>query len=410
MNKVFLVMLLCIAGVQFSHAQAKLPTSATTSTTKEEQELLDLSKTKWTWMADKNVEALNGLFDEKCVFVHMGGSWGKTQELNTIKGGMIWYKKAEVYGASVNIFGNTAILLNDIDLLAVVGGNEVIHAFMVTEVYIKQKGKWKMGSLTFSTLLRPVKMKTTAQHSLEKIWESDSVSLRNPESVLYDAKSNSLYVSSMGSGSVVQLDNNGNLIKKDLVTGLNSNKGSALFNGLLYTAETSAVAVIDVDKGTIVKRISVEGAQMLNDLAMDAKGVIYVSDTRAGKVYRIEGDKPTVYLENMPGANGLLSINTDLYVLTSTGFQKVDANKVVTKIADGFESGLDGIVLIGENEFIISNYQGILYYVKADGTKQLLLDTRANHIMANDISYNSQTKTLYVPSFSTNRIIAYRVK
>jgi DNA-binding beta-propeller fold protein YncE len=396
--------------MQFSHAQAKLPGSAIKSVTKEEQELLDLSKTKWTWMADKNVEALNGLFDEKCVFVHMGGSWGKTQELNTIKGGMIWYKKAEVYGASVNILGNTAILLNDIDLLAVVGGNEVTHAFMVTEVYIKEKGKWKMGSLTFSTLLRPVKMNTNAQHSLEKIWESDTVAIRNPESVLYDATSNSLYVSSMGSGSVVRLDNNGNVIKKDLVTGLNSNKGSALFNGLLYTAEISAVAVIDVDKGTVVKRIPVEGAQMLNDLAMDAKGIIYVSDTRAGKVYKIEGDKPTVYLENMPGANGLLSVNTDLYILTSTSFQKVDANKVVTKIADDFESGLDGIVMIGENEFIISNYQGILYYVKADGTKQLLLDTRANRIMANDISYNSQTKTLYVPSFSTSRIIAYKVK
>lgn len=158
MKKVIIGLLLCIVSVQLSHAQAKLPNSGTASTVKEEQELLDLSKTKWQWMADKNVEALNGLFDEKCVFVHMGGSWGKTQELNTIKGGMIWYKKAETYGASVNIFGNTAILLNDIDLLAVVGGNEVTHAFMVTEVYLKEDGKWKMGSLTFSTLLRPVKM------------------------------------------------------------------------------------------------------------------------------------------------------------------------------------------------------------------------------------------------------------
>lgn len=259
-----------------------------------------------------------------------------------------------------------------------------------------------MVMLIYSTLL--------AQHNLEKIWESDSVTIRNPESVLYDATSNSLYVSSMGSGSVVRLDNNGMVIKKDLVTGLNSNKGSALFNGLFYTAETSAIAVIDVDKGTIVKRIPVEGAIMLNDVAMDSKGAIYVSDTRAGKVYKIEGDKPIVYLENMPGANGLLTVNTDLYVLTSTSFQKVDANKVVTKIADGFESGLDGIVMIAENEFIISNYQGILYYVKADGIKQLLIDTRANHIMSNDISYNSKTQTLYVPSFSTNRIIAYKVK
>lgn len=253
-------------------------------------------------------------------------------------------------------------------------------------------------------------MKTTAQLSLEKIWESDSISIRNPESVLYDEASNSLYVSSMGSGSVVRLDNNGKVIRKDLVTGLNSNKGSAFFKNLLYTAETSGVAVIDVNKGKIVKRIPVKDAQMLNDLTIDSKGVIYVSDTRSGKIYKIEGGKPGVYLENMTGANGLLTVNTDLYALTATSFQKVDANKVITKIADGFESGLDGIVMIGENEFIISNYQGILYYVKADGTKQLLLDTRANHIMSNDIGYNSKTKTLYVPSYSTNRIIAYKVK
>lgn len=165
MKKVILGIFL-FAGVQLVNAQAKLPNAATTGATKEEQELLDLSKTKWVWMADKNVDSLNGLFDEKCVFVHMGGSCRKAQELNTIKGGMIWYKKAEIYGASVNIVGNTAILLNDIDLLAVVGGAEVTHAFMVTEVYVKEGGKWKMGSLTFSTLLRPVKMNnnTNQQH------------------------------------------------------------------------------------------------------------------------------------------------------------------------------------------------------------------------------------------------------
>ncbi len=159
MKKAIIAVFLCIASVQLSRAQANLPNSTTANPTKEEQGLLDLSKTKWTWMADKNADSLNTLFDERCVFVHMGGSWGKTQELNTIKNGFIWYKKAAIYGASVNIFGNTAILLNDIDLLAVVGGNEVTHAFMVTEVYLKENGKWKMGSLTFSTLLRPVKMK-----------------------------------------------------------------------------------------------------------------------------------------------------------------------------------------------------------------------------------------------------------
>lgn len=68
------------------------------------------------------------------MFIHMGGSWGKTQELATIKSGCIWYKKAEVYSVIVNMFGNTAILLIDIDLVAEVGGREVTNPFMVTEV------------------------------------------------------------------------------------------------------------------------------------------------------------------------------------------------------------------------------------------------------------------------------------
>src|SRR5580765_5708726 len=115
-----------------------------------------------------------------------------------------------------------------------------------------------------------------AQHSLEKVWETDSLTLRNPESVLYDSNSNTLYVSSMGAGTIVLIGLDGKVIKNDWVTGLTSNKGSALFNGLLYTAETSSVAVIDVDKATIVKRIPVEGSQMLNDVAIDPKGIIYV--------------------------------------------------------------------------------------------------------------------------------------
>jgi 23S rRNA pseudoU1915 N3-methylase RlmH len=145
--------------IQLTHAQAKLPNIADVNVTKEEKEILDLSKNKWTWMSEKNAEALNDLFAEKSVFVHMGGSWGKSQELNIIKGGGIWYKKAEVYGASVNFFGNVAILLNEIDLVAVVGGNEVVNPFMVTEVFVKENGSWKMGSLTFSKLNRPVKIK-----------------------------------------------------------------------------------------------------------------------------------------------------------------------------------------------------------------------------------------------------------
>ena len=123
----------------------------------KQEKIINLSKQKWQGMAEKNVDLLEKLFDDKSMFIHMGGTWGKSEELTTIKNGNIWYKKVEIYNVTINIFGNTAILLNDIDLIAVVGGNEVINPFMVTEVYIKTKGIWKMASLTFSRLVRPVK-------------------------------------------------------------------------------------------------------------------------------------------------------------------------------------------------------------------------------------------------------------
>jgi hypothetical protein len=120
-----------------------------------EQEVIQLSNDKWQWMSDKNVDKLTPLFDDKSVFVHMGGSWGKTQEINIIKSGGIHYKKADVHEVSVNIIGNTAILLNKITLLAVVGGNEVTNPFIVTEVYIKDNSGWKLGSLSFTKLMTP---------------------------------------------------------------------------------------------------------------------------------------------------------------------------------------------------------------------------------------------------------------
>ena len=118
-----------------------------------EQEIIKLSKEKWQWMSDKNADVLDDLFHEKSVFVHMGGSWGTNRELSIIESGGIWYKKADIHDVSVKIIDHTAILLNRIDLLAVVGGNEVTNPFEVTEVYIKQDGSWKLGSLSFTKLM-----------------------------------------------------------------------------------------------------------------------------------------------------------------------------------------------------------------------------------------------------------------
>jgi Domain of unknown function (DUF4440) len=121
-----------------------------------EEEIKTLSKNKWQWMADKDVDKLGNLFDKQAMFVHMGGSWGKERELDIIKSGFIHYKKADIHEVlKPIIIENTVVLLNRITLLAVVGTNEVSNPFMVTEVYVKVGNEWKMGSLSFSKLMSP---------------------------------------------------------------------------------------------------------------------------------------------------------------------------------------------------------------------------------------------------------------
>jgi hypothetical protein len=120
------------------------------------EEIKSLSKDKWQWMADKDIDKLDKLFDSQSMFVHMGGSWGKERELDIIKNGFIHYKKADIHEVlNPIIIDKTIVLLNRITLLAVVGGNEVSNQFMVTEVYVKTSNEWKMASLSFSKLMSP---------------------------------------------------------------------------------------------------------------------------------------------------------------------------------------------------------------------------------------------------------------
>jgi len=135
--------------------QTLIVTSGAAQGTPQEQEILSLSRTKWRWMSERKVDSLAALFHDEAVFVHMGGTMSKTQELDVIRGGMIQYKTAEIQEASVRFIGSTAILLNRIRLTAVVGGNEVINPFVVTEVYVQQNGAWKLVSLSFTRLLTP---------------------------------------------------------------------------------------------------------------------------------------------------------------------------------------------------------------------------------------------------------------
>ena len=142
MKKTISILTILLLLGQFSFAQSS----------KDEQTVLQISKDKWQWMADKNVDKLKDLFDAKAKFVHMSGTWKTDEELEIIKSGSIWYKEAKVHDSTIEISGNTAIVWNRITLDAVVRGNVAVTEFTVTEVYQKQKKAWKMLALTFSSV------------------------------------------------------------------------------------------------------------------------------------------------------------------------------------------------------------------------------------------------------------------
>lgn len=141
-----------LMGTQESFAQAPITSTTTVNPTNAEQELINLSKQKWQWMADKNVDKLASLFHDKSKFVHMSGTWKKAEELDIIKTGRIWYKKADVHDTAVELIDDTAIVWNRITLTAVVRGSDAVTEFTVTEAYKKQGADWKLLALTFSSV------------------------------------------------------------------------------------------------------------------------------------------------------------------------------------------------------------------------------------------------------------------
>ena len=147
--KVFIIGLLFLS---MSVISLNAQNASTQDNTAKEQELINLSKDKWQWMADKNADKLAPLFHDESKFVHMSGTWKKDEELEIIKTGSIWYKKADVHDVAVEVVDNIAIVWSRITLHAMVRGNEVSTQFTVTEVFKQEQNTWKLLALTFSSV------------------------------------------------------------------------------------------------------------------------------------------------------------------------------------------------------------------------------------------------------------------
>lgn len=255
---------------------------------------------------------------------------------------------------------------------------------------------------------------TKAQQLSKSIWESTNLPV--PESVLYSPTDNKLYVSLIDGagnikdvkGGVAILNTDGSINNANWIEGLNAPKGLARFKKTLFVADITALVSIDIPSGKIINKLEIENAVFLNDVTVDDKGVVYVSDTRTNKIHRIRNGQSEVYLENVTNANGLKWINKKLYVLAGTELWKIDEKKKVSVIAKGFEKAGDGLEQLKNGDFIVSCWAGLIYYVKANGEIKKLQDVQGQMNTA-DLGYNPKENVLYIPTFNHNSVIAYQL-
>ncbi len=252
---------------------------------------------------------------------------------------------------------------------------------------------------------------------LVKLWETDTI-LKVPESVLLSKEKKIIYFSNIdgqplgkdSKGSIGTCDLNGKNINNNWVTGLSAPKGMAIYNGALYVSDIDEVVVIDIATAKIKTHIPVTGAIFLNDVTINDKGIVYVSDSKTEKIHRIEGGKVTDFVSGQPNANGVLAVGEELYFLAKGTLWKADKNKTLTKIAEGMDGSTDGLEQTKDKDFIVSAWVGIIYYVKANGTVYQLLDSRAEKLNTADIDLDVENNILYVPRFFANKVTAYTLK
>lgn len=257
----------------------------------------------------------------------------------------------------------------------------------------------------------------SAQPSLEQLWLTEGVSV--PESVLVyrNGRANFLLVSQIdgesntkdGKGGIAKMSLDGDLDDVNWITGLNAPKGMAHFDGKLYVADVDELVVINIKSAEIEKKITVPGAIFLNDVTVDTRGTIFVSDMKTGKIHSYANNVLSDYAGKLENVNGLKTIGSNLVVGAGTHLYLIDDQKTRLDIASGFAQDIDGVESINKGDFLVSCWAGLLYYVHLSGKVDLLLDSQKTGINTADIGFDSVTQTVYVPNFSKNSVTAYKL-
>ena len=250
--------------------------------------------------------------------------------------------------------------------------------------------------------------------TLTKIWETDSTLTTN-ESVLYDAASGKIYVSNIegqptdkdGKGSISIIDKDGKIVTQEWVTGLNAPKGMGIANGNLYVTDIDQLVEINLESGEITNKYPIEGGQFLNDLAT-YDGKVYFTDMNTGKVHMLEGGNISTVTEGHESINGI-AVGDDgmLYVLDKTGMKSLQADGTSMLMNDVVTGG-DGLVILGDGNYVASRWAGEIYFVNGEG-ETLLLDTKDASSNTADIGFIPGDNIVLVPTFFKNKVVAYKL-
>ncbi|MFC2112929.1 SMP-30/gluconolactonase/LRE family protein [Bacteroidota bacterium] len=267
---------------------------------------------------------------------------------------------------------------------------------------------------------------SSQKYSLVKVWETDTV-FQTPESVVYDALRDRLYVSNYNrfprdlastNDFISALDLDGNIVKLKWITGLIAPCGISIHADHLYIAERDGISKYNIETEKLIEKISLKTG-FLNDVAIGKDGIVYFTDTsprnrEAATVCAIkQGRIDTIADEPINRVNGLLYHEGSLLVGNSGDLtlKRIDLESRevfdIVKLDTGI---IDGIKNYQGNEYLVSHWSGNLYLVSSGGTITELLNTRKKKISIADFEYIKELNLVIIPTFGTNRVIAYRIE
>jgi hypothetical protein len=259
------------------------------------------------------------------------------------------------------------------------------------------------------------------------LWEAKD--LEQPESVVQDPATGSLYVSNIsgavmeknGKGFIARLRPDGTITERQWVKGLNAPTGMALRDRTLYVADVDELIEINAASGEIVNRYPAKGAIFLNDVAVSEDGTVYASDTPMNTIWRLKDGtfEPWLANDDLNGPNGLL-VQGDKLIVASFGKlpgpgQKQElgallvvglADQSVSKIGNGEVFGnLDGLQLLQPGVYLVTDWAaGLLYRVDAKGKVDRLIKLSKGSA---DLIYLPDKKTVLIPIMLNNTLVAY---